>query len=190
LLYLCEPFLSGLQLGAERLRLFFRGCFEPADKIIDLRKQVRQLGVQVPAIPFIIRHGDRIADMPPRPPEPHGDSLSPELRRQIESQLDSAAHRTGVLAGIVVRFAKHLLWIVPVLLVLAFVTDSLVLGWSHDPLGTITIKRYYAVGLKNGKTEMYYADPETQTCVNSVFPHRGYSPCWYVRRHNVKEISI
>ena len=59
-----------------------------------------------------------------------------------------------------------------------------------DNIGQGGIKRYYAVGLKNGKTEMMYAEPENQTCVNSVFPHRGYYPCWYLRRHNVRQIDI
>ncbi|HLH31135.1 MAG TPA: hypothetical protein VKY31_08025 [Terriglobia bacterium] len=118
------------------------------------------------------------------------DSLSPETRREIERQLDAAADRTGRVANAVFRYLRHLLWIIPVLLVVAFAVDYVTLRASAAPTDTVTIKRYYAVGLKNGKTEMYYADPINQTCVNSVFPHMGYTPCWYVRRHNVKQISI
>jgi hypothetical protein len=118
------------------------------------------------------------------------DSLSPETRREIESQLDSTAKRTGALASTLLRYAKHALWIVPVLMGIAFVADYAALRMSANPTGSVMVKRYYAVGLKNGKTEMYYADPENQMCVNSIFPHLGYTPCWYLRRHNVKQIDI
>lgn len=118
------------------------------------------------------------------------DSLSPETRREIESRLDSTAGRTGDIASAFLRYAKHALWVIPVLMVVAFLADSAALHFSRMPTATVTIKRYYAVGLKNGKTEMYYADPETQTCVNSIFPHMGDSPCWYLRKHNIKEIRV
>jgi hypothetical protein len=118
------------------------------------------------------------------------DSLSPETRREIERQLDSTAKRTGALASAVLRSAKHLLWIVPVLIAIAFLADYIVLRASGNPTGSVLVRRYYAVGLKNGKTEMYSADPENQMCVNSIFPHLGYSPCWYLRRYNTKEIKV
>ena len=118
------------------------------------------------------------------------DSLSPETRREIERQLDSTAKRTGALASAVLRYAKHTLWIVPVAIAIAFLVDYVVLRASRNPTGSVLVRRYYAVGLKNGKTEMYNADPESQMCVNSIFPHLGYSPCWYLRRYNSKEIKI
>ena len=53
-----------------------------------------------------------------------------------------------------------------------------------DPLESITALRVLAIPEKNGKTE-YEVDaqnPEqTVTCVHSLFPHEGCSPCWYVK---------
>jgi hypothetical protein len=118
------------------------------------------------------------------------DSLSPATRRQIESELDKAAARTSVLAAVLLKLFKRAVLVVVVLLVVAFLVDYIQLGANSNALGTVSVKRYYAVGLKNGKTEMMYAEPENQTCVNSVFPHRGFYPCWYLRRHNVREIDI
>jgi len=118
------------------------------------------------------------------------EPLSPETRRQIENELDRAAARTSALAAVLLKFFKRAVLVIVVLLVVAFVVDYVQLQANSNPLGTVTVKRYYAVGLKNGKTEMMYADPESQTCVNSIFPHRGYPPCWYLRRHNVKQIDI
>jgi hypothetical protein len=61
---------------------------------------------------------------------------------------------------------------------------------SRDPFGVVKIRRYLAIPLKNGKTEFAFQEPETQVCVNSLFPHMGYNPCWYVKRNNVKRIDM
>lgn len=57
-------------------------------------------------------------------------------------------------------------------------------------LSTIEVQTYYAVPLKDGKTDFMFLKPENQVCVNSLFPHLGYSPCWYVRRHRNKSINM
>src|ERR1035441_8539805 len=31
---------------------------------------------------------------------------------------------------------------------------------------------------------------QTEFCVRSLFPHLGYIPCWYLRRHATKRIEI
>jgi hypothetical protein len=54
----------------------------------------------------------------------------------------------------------------------------------------VQIRRYYAVPQKNGRTEFSPAEPESRTCVHSLFPHLGCSPCWYVNRHTQKRIDM
>ena len=53
-----------------------------------------------------------------------------------------------------------------------------------DPFESMKSLRILAIPEKNGKME-YEVDalnPEqTVTCVHSLFPHFGYSPCWYVK---------
>jgi hypothetical protein len=53
-----------------------------------------------------------------------------------------------------------------------------------DPFESLKSLRVLAIPEKNGKTE-YEVDalnPEqTVTCIHSLFPHYGYSPCWYVK---------
>ena len=61
---------------------------------------------------------------------------------------------------------------------------------NRNPFGTVKIQRYYAVGLKSGKTEYMFLAPENQVCVHSLFPHFGFSPCWYLSRKKVKRIDI
>jgi len=48
---------------------------------------------------------------------------------------------------------------------------------------------YDATPLKNGRDEVFYGQPETQACVDAIFPHWGYPACWRVRRNPVKEIE-
>ena len=118
------------------------------------------------------------------------DSLSPERQREIDKGLDRVVNITEDIARAVLWCAKRALWFIPLVIVIAFVWDVAFLHFSQTPTATITIKRYYAVALKNGKTEIDHADPITQMCVNAMFPHRGYAPCWYLRRHNEKEIRL
>ena len=60
---------------------------------------------------------------------------------------------------------------------------------GRNPFGTVQIKRYYAIPQKGNKTEFYLGDPETQTCVHSLFPHLGFNPCWYVERKRLQRID-
>lgn len=76
----------------------------------------------------------------------------------------------------------------------AYAVDYLVVRFKisdgRDPFSTVTIQPYYAIHQKNGRTEYDYAPPENQVCVRSLFPHFGYSPCWYVKRHTDRRIDI
>src|ERR1700719_3385415 len=61
---------------------------------------------------------------------------------------------------------------------------------NRSPYGTVTVRHYYAVLHKNGKTEFIFDPPAVQTCVHSLFPHGGYVPCWYVGRHSEQRTDI
>lgn len=58
------------------------------------------------------------------------------------------------------------------------------------PLQTVTIQPYYAVPQKNGKEEIMMLDSQDETCVQSMLPHIGHSPCWYLKRHTQKRIQM
>ena len=61
---------------------------------------------------------------------------------------------------------------------------------GRSPYGTVTVQFYYAIHQKNGKTEYDFQPPQQETCANAVFPHSGYRPCWYERKHAEKAIPI
>jgi hypothetical protein len=54
---------------------------------------------------------------------------------------------------------------------------------NNQPFGQVMVSPYDAVAQKNGKTEFIFEPAQAQTCVNALFPHSGFEPCWYLRRH-------
>jgi hypothetical protein len=77
-----------------------------------------------------------------------------------------------------------------VLVIILYFGDYIVVRLRSEPTGTVQVTKLYAVLQKDGKTEYEAGEPETQTCVNSIFPHLGYSPCWYVKRHKTQQINL
>lgn len=61
---------------------------------------------------------------------------------------------------------------------------------GRNSLGTVQVRRYYSVTKKNGEPDFYFNPPQDQVCVRSLFPHLGYSPCWYLNRHKVQKIDM
>ena len=61
-------------------------------------------------------------------------------------------------------------------------------NWS--PYGSVTVRHYYAVLQKNGKTTFMFDPPQAWTCVNALFPHGGSLPCWYLKRHPEQRTDI
>ncbi len=60
----------------------------------------------------------------------------------------------------------------------------------RDKLGSVTVHTYYAVKLKNGKTEYDDGGDQVVSCSNSLLPQMGVGPCWYVSRHPSRQITI
>ena len=88
------------------------------------------------------------------------------------------------------RLLKRIVIAAAALLIFWYVCDYLSLKLRREPLSNIQISKLYAVPQKDGKTSYEPGDQETQTCVNSMFPHLGYSPCWYVKRHKTQQVNL
>ena len=61
---------------------------------------------------------------------------------------------------------------------------------NRNPYGTVTVNHYTAVLQKNGKTTLTFDPPQPWTCVNSLFPHQGWLPCWYLSKHPDQRTDI
>lgn len=61
---------------------------------------------------------------------------------------------------------------------------------NHHAYGSVTVNHYTAVLQKNGKTTMTFDPPQPWTCVNALFPHQGWQPCWYLSKHPDQRTDI
>jgi hypothetical protein len=93
-----------------------------------------------------------------------------------------------------VKLIKRVALITAGLLALVYVGDyaslRIPIPKGRARYSTVTVRPYYDVGLKSGKSDLYFLDPQKQTCVNSLFPQLGYKPCWYLRKHTHPAIRM
>jgi hypothetical protein len=54
----------------------------------------------------------------------------------------------------------------------------------------VEVRHFYAVKLKDKKTRYMYDQPQSMECVNSLLPHYGDTPCWYVKRNTVIRVNL
>jgi hypothetical protein len=92
---------------------------------------------------------------------------------------------------------RVLLWILSSLvglLGLLYLGDYISLRFQipggRPQFGQITVNPLYAIHVKNGKIQYEPGQQESDTCVHSLFPHFGASPCWYLSKHTDKIINI
>jgi hypothetical protein len=88
-----------------------------------------------------------------------------------------------------VALVKRIATAIVILVCILYAGDLIAVKLRRDPLSIVQINKIYAVPQKGGKTEFDTGEPESQTCVNSIFPHLGYSPCWYVNRHWNQQVN-
>jgi hypothetical protein len=100
--------------------------------------------------------------------------------------------RTG--KEIIGRFILRSIAVLIAAAAVAYVLDYAVLRFriakNHTPFNTVTVHPYYAVPQKDQKTQFIMGDPTDQQCVNSLFPHLGDSPCWYLMKHIDQQINM
>jgi hypothetical protein len=64
-------------------------------------------------------------------------------------------------------------------------------AWTNrNAYGSVIVNHYTAVLQKNGKTTLTFDPPTPWACVNSLFPHQGWPPCWYLSRHPDQRTDI
>ena len=111
-----------------------------------------------------------------------GGGVSREERRPLPPDLN----RVVVLAIRLVVFA-----VVAVALVYvaedARVRFKMRRAATDEILGSVTF--YTATLRKDGRTEIFWDQPQTEVCVRALLPHVGYRPCWYARRSQVRTIG-
>jgi hypothetical protein len=59
-----------------------------------------------------------------------------------------------------------------------------------DPFVQVTVHRFYALHKSREKMSVINTEPVEQTCVSALFPHLGYTPCWYLARHTEQRVDF
>lgn len=89
---------------------------------------------------------------------------------------------------------KRIVLIPLLLLALVYACDYLSLSLripnNRQQYGSVMVRRSYAVPMKDRQTEYMFDPPAPQDCVNSLFPHFGDSPCWYLRKHTRQQVDV
>lgn len=92
-----------------------------------------------------------------------------------------------------VQFVKRLLLALLAVPVLLYFCDSayfhLKLAYEGASAATGSVQFYQAAALKSGKVEVYFDNPQTETCAHSLFPESGHRPCWYASRDPVHVVG-
>jgi hypothetical protein len=122
--------------------------------------------------------------------------IADELARDREERIPGHSSRSSgfTQSGRMKRILLASLITLVVAAVLTYVGDYVVLRFrvatNRNALGAVTVQPYYAMHLKSGRTEFSFQPPHSESCVNSLFPHLGMSPCWYLRKHTDKRTDI
>jgi len=88
------------------------------------------------------------------------------------------------------RIVLKVLLALTLIAALVYGCDDLYARMRHEPGEDVRIDRVLAVAQKFNKIDYERTDAITERCVNSVFPHFGHNPCWYVKRHTVRLVPI
>ena len=76
-------------------------------------------------------------------------------------------------------------------LIVVYVGDFLLARLHGNAgLGSVDVQIMWAIKQKDGRIDYELGDRETRPCVHSLFPHSGYTPCWYLTRHKNQVISV
>jgi len=95
-----------------------------------------------------------------------------------------------MILSIVKKIALGLVLLVALAFAGDYVSIHLPIPSGRTKFGTLTVKPFYAVPLKDGKTEYMYEDPETETCSHSLFPQYGHTPCWWESGKPDKQLRL
>lgn len=57
-------------------------------------------------------------------------------------------------------------------------------------MSAVQVDYFYATHRKDGRTEYSYGESQSEACVRSVFPHQGFTPCWYLRMKPKRQVDL
>jgi hypothetical protein len=75
------------------------------------------------------------------------------------------------------------------LAIVTYAADDLWARSRGRPTEQIKVDRVYAAVNHFNQVEYSIGTPIMETCIEALMPHFGYTPCWYLTRHTLREIG-
>ena len=74
---------------------------------------------------------------------------------------------------------------------IAYAIDSVTVAFpgSRKLYEDVQVDQVYTDTNKWNEVEYSRGETQTQRCVYSLFPHAGYKPCWYLKKHTMQVTS-
>jgi len=72
---------------------------------------------------------------------------------------------------------------------LTYAADDLWARHQGRPVEQVKVYRLYAAVNHWNEVEYSVGTPVMETCVDALMPHFGSLPCWYLRRHTLRQIG-
>ena len=73
--------------------------------------------------------------------------------------------------------------------VLTYLADDLWARFRGRPVEQVKVGRIFAEINHYNEVEYSIGTPITETCIDALLPHFGFTPCWYLHRHNIQHIG-
>ena len=75
-------------------------------------------------------------------------------------------------------------------LALLYGFDFAFVHYRNQPFADVRVDSMYAMKNRWNEVEYSVGSTGTERCVEALFPHFGYNPCWYVNSHAMHYIRI
>lgn len=72
---------------------------------------------------------------------------------------------------------------------LTYVGDDLWWRFRRRPVEQVKVDRVYADVDHWNHVEYSVGTPIMETCIDALMPHSGHTPCWYLKRHTLRQIG-
>jgi hypothetical protein len=88
------------------------------------------------------------------------------------------------------RNVRNILIAIAVLATVSYGADGLYLHYRGNPYADVRVDKVYAMTNRYNVVEYSVSPPGVQRCMQSLFPHDGNPPCWYLNRHTMNFIRF
>lgn len=73
---------------------------------------------------------------------------------------------------------------------LTYFADDLWARFRGRPVEEVKVDRIFAEVNHYNEVEYSIGTPIMETCIDALMPHFGFTPCWYLRQHNIRRIQV